>query len=169
MGPTPLDLLDLTFFGANFSPLHPWTSCLHPLQSLPLLMPLLSFGSASFSVPRYFWVFFHFTSLEVDIFLPPLLEDPVAIHRASDWKSQNTAFLYSTMDDPQYLWAFFPPRRCTNTEELNTLSSAREEIHQSSENVQVCFSTEELSMFLIELNVYNHSVHVEEPCWLTRE
>ena len=72
-------------------------------------------------------------------------------------------FSYSTGDVSQYLWAFFPPRRRTNTEKLNTLSSAREEIHHSSENIEVYLSPELLSMFLIGLNVYNHSVLIEGP------
>lgn len=47
----------------------------HPFQSLPLLMHLLFFWSASFSIPHYFcFFFFHFTSLEVESFLPLLLK-----------------------------------------------------------------------------------------------
>lgn len=70
-------------------------------------------------------------------------------------------FCYSTGDVAQYLWVvfFFAPRRYINTEKLNTLSLAREEIHHSSENTEMQLSPELLSMFLIGLNVYNHCVY----------
>lgn len=55
------------------------------------------FGVCKFLYSPLIWVFFHFTSLEVDLFLLLLFEDPVAIHRASDWKSQNTAFIFFTV------------------------------------------------------------------------
>lgn len=171
MWSSPLDLLDLTCFGANFSLLHSWTSCLHLLHSLPLLMSLLFFFfGLQVSLFLIIFGFFHFSSLEVGIFLQLLLEDPFAIHRASDWKSQNTPFFLQYYGwSPVFMSIFFLQRGAQTQKKLNTLSYAREEIHHSSENVQVYFSTEQLSMFLIELNVYNHSVHVEEPCWLTRE
>lgn len=58
------------------------------------------FGLANSCIPHSFY-FFHLTSLEVDIFLSLLLEDPAAIHKASGQRSQNTPFFI------QY-WGHFP-------------------------------------------------------------
>lgn len=91
------------------------------------------------------------------------MEDPIAIHRASGQRSQNTPFLLQYGGRLPVFMGIFPSKEAHKYRKAKRTELCKGGNPSQLRKYKVYLSPEPLSMFLIGLNVYNHSVLVGGP------